>query len=173
MSLLEILANHLKVWPYVDLPFATQEADGEIWFSECIPYATTSGLVTRWETAGFCTSSLDYSSEGHIAEDYATAIVTESQWEYAVRLKKNELLQMVSSIKNDEQQLLSSIFPSMTCREFLSEIYLDWKQHKQTLKSFSQMHRISTREAAILLTLANEVCRSQSPFFSGRSALYS
>lgn len=81
MNLLEMLADGLDLWPYGDLPYATQDVDGEVWFSESLPVAVNNGLGTYWSASGLrVCSSPYYESDGPNADDYITAVVTKSQW---------------------------------------------------------------------------------------------
>tara|TARA_B100001059_G_C17806385_1_gene569434 strand:+ start:556 stop:1194 length:639 start_codon:yes stop_codon:yes gene_type:complete len=91
MNLLEMLTNGLDLWPYGDLPYATQDVDGEVWFSESLPIATKSVLGTYWSASGLrVCSSPYYQSDGPNADDYVTAVITRHQWARERNRKKRK-----------------------------------------------------------------------------------
>src|SRR5690606_42068441 len=108
MNLLEMLTNVLDLWPYGDLPYATQDVDGEVWFSESLPIASNDGLGTYWSASGLrVCSSPYYKSDGPNADDYVTAVITRSQWKKE-RNRKKEKAQLATTLGYDSTLKIQS-----------------------------------------------------------------
>lgn len=79
MKLVEILARELKEWP-TGVVTAVQDADGEVKFDDSYDFPAMADSGKVWIRNG-CGDNWRYASS--ISSDYATAIVTRTQWQEA------------------------------------------------------------------------------------------
>lgn len=169
MNLLDVLIHGFERWPYDELPHATQDFDGKIWFYEAPPSTADEGDGVYWTSPGLRVSgSLDHNYHGRKADDHFYAVVTMKQWIEERNKRKATLLSTIQTNPYQPKPTaldkpLRSLLSHLTARDYLSSVHQDWTNNYLTAEMYAEHNEITLVEALTLIALASVVAKRDSP----------
>lgn len=176
MTLLEMLADGLDLWPYDELIYATQDSDGEIWFSEALPSAVDDGSGIYWTSPGLrVCSSPYYHYDGVTADDHSFTVITMRQWEEEHRRLQKQYQEGTANSCNNELLPISQPEPTsdtirphapppfLTARDYLYSVHLDWTRNYVGIEQYATNNGIAIIDAMVLIALASSVAKLNQP----------